>query len=93
MSGLITEAVGKRDGVKCFLCGSKHKLTLHHKKPLGIGGKHSVDNCVLLCKSCHYKEHGMWGKKDRGYRLSSLRDMDKLREEIYEEQNPKEVAK
>lgn len=33
------------------VCGSKHQLELHHIKPFAKGGKHSVDNLTLRCRT------------------------------------------
>lgn len=30
---------------------------VHHIIPLKEGGKHSIDNLVSLCRSCHAKKH------------------------------------
>jgi len=64
-------------GGKCSKCGSKEKLEFHHvdrsTKKVDIGKilSHDIDKvvteiakCVLLCSSCHHKEHiakGEWG--------------------------------
>ncbi len=29
----------------------------HHMRHLKFGGTASVDNCVILCESCHYSVH------------------------------------
>lgn len=29
----------------------------HHMRPIKSGGTSSVDNCVILCTSCHYTVH------------------------------------
>ena len=29
----------------------------HHRKPVKIGGGGNVENCVILCESCHYSAH------------------------------------
>jgi hypothetical protein len=47
-----------RDNNKCFLCGSKKHLEVHHLKRRGCGGKHDYHNLITLCHSCHlYKVH------------------------------------
>jgi 5-methylcytosine-specific restriction endonuclease McrA len=43
-------------------CGKRpdwRGLSLHHKKKRSQGGKTSVDNCILICGSCHSMEHGI----------------------------------
>lgn len=34
----------------------------HHVIPHKLGGPLTVDNCVILCKACHYSAHqgGRW---------------------------------
>ena len=29
----------------------------HHMLPIRMGGRDAVDNCVILCGSCHYSAH------------------------------------
>jgi 5-methylcytosine-specific restriction endonuclease McrA len=29
----------------------------HHVQPIKFGGSDAVDNCVILCQSCHYSVH------------------------------------
>lgn len=29
----------------------------HHRKPIKMGGGGNVENCVILCESCHYNAH------------------------------------
>jgi 5-methylcytosine-specific restriction endonuclease McrA len=29
----------------------------HHIKHIKFGGTDSVDNCVIICRSCHYSAH------------------------------------
>ncbi len=29
----------------------------HHRKPMHSGGGGNVENCVILCSSCHYSAH------------------------------------
>jgi 5-methylcytosine-specific restriction endonuclease McrA len=29
----------------------------HHRKPVKSGGGGNVENCVILCESCHYSAH------------------------------------
>jgi hypothetical protein len=37
----------------------------HHRRPMQQKGKGTVDNCVIVCRSCHYSAHfgGNYGKK------------------------------
>jgi hypothetical protein len=44
-------------GNKCLCCGKKGvKLTMDHVIPLVKGGKHAIENCQPLCKSCNCKK-------------------------------------
>ncbi len=38
---------------KCFNCSSNNKLTIDHHYPLVLGNPLSINNAVLLCKSCN----------------------------------------
>ncbi|WP_437658422.1 HNH endonuclease [Sorangium sp. So ce1182] len=29
----------------------------HHMRPIRLGGTNSLNNCVILCGSCHYSAH------------------------------------
>lgn len=29
----------------------------HHIRPIRFGGTSSLENCVILCQSCHYSAH------------------------------------
>ena len=42
-----------RDGGVCVFCGTKRDLTVHHIRPLRIGGANSPSNLVTLCNCCH----------------------------------------
>lgn len=41
---------------KCFKCGSTHKLQLDHHFPRSKGGLLTIDNAVLLCRSCNSRK-------------------------------------
>jgi transposase len=60
----IREQVRERDNYLCTECGVEEdsleeELHVHHKKPVKAfddpKDAHTVDNCVSLCRSCHYK--------------------------------------
>ncbi len=40
---------------ECKLCGSDHKLNIHHKD--GNPNNNSVENLQLLCEHCHFLYH------------------------------------
>ena len=45
----------------CEVCGSliRDICEYDHKKPLGLGGDSSLDNCSVTCRTCHrMKTHG-----------------------------------
>jgi hypothetical protein len=42
---------------KCQVCGSRERLTVHHKTYKHLGKEHDGD-LVLLCHRCHKKAHG-----------------------------------
>lgn len=46
-----------RDKGKCVRCGAENKLHYHHIKHFAEGGRHTEDNLMLLCASCHADEH------------------------------------
>ena len=52
------EEVIERDSGKCQLCGNNGK-EVHHKVPYSLTGDDSVDNLILLCKSCHLHIHNI----------------------------------
>lgn len=46
-------AVSERDQFRCVECGATQDLTLDHIYPWSLGGKDTVDNLRLLCRSCN----------------------------------------
>ena len=45
-------------GHKCEHCGWTGYIELHHVTRMADGGDHSKSNVLLLCDTCHRKEHG-----------------------------------
>ncbi|RLI76939.1 hypothetical protein DRP05_11675 [Archaeoglobales archaeon] len=44
----------RRANYRCERCGdSKYKLHIHHIIPRKDGGKHTPENLIVLCPSCH----------------------------------------
>lgn len=43
----------KMHGTKCELCTYQLVIDTHHLAPKKKGGKHSVDNLIVLCPNCH----------------------------------------
>lgn len=37
----------------CAKCDTRHDLTVHHIKPVCLGGGNEVHNLEVLCQSCH----------------------------------------
>ena len=49
-------------GGECEKCESAEDLHVHHKIPVRAGGDNSMNNLLLLCRSCHEKEHHVYEK-------------------------------
>lgn len=49
---LMSDLLEKYKG-KCYSCGSKTNLEVHHIKPFSEGGKANLDNLLLICIDCH----------------------------------------
>ena len=45
--------VYERFNHKCFNCGSTNRLTIDHHYPLSLGYGLTLNNAVLLCRSCN----------------------------------------
>ena len=43
----------KKYGHKCELCNYNLTIDTHHIKPKYTGGKHEIDNLMVLCPNCH----------------------------------------
>ena len=43
-------------GTKCEKCGSTYCINVHHLNYLNVGNE-SKEDVIVLCKSCHEKEH------------------------------------
>jgi hypothetical protein len=56
ISSEVREAVWKRDGGKCILCGSNKELHFDHIIPWSQGGSNSVENIRVLCIKCNLKK-------------------------------------
>ena len=66
-------AVLARDGNRCYACGSRRDLRVHHIKPLCDGGTTEMSYLVTLCLKCHSLVHEGFLKLkfDREGRLSA----------------------
>jgi 5-methylcytosine-specific restriction endonuclease McrA len=49
----IKEAIKKRSGDKCELCGHKGKIEIDHIKPREKGGESVLENANALCQRCN----------------------------------------
>jgi 5-methylcytosine-specific restriction endonuclease McrA len=52
----VRRAVLERDGRKCQHCGSTEHISLDHKKPYSLGGRHTRANLQVLCRSCNSRK-------------------------------------
>jgi len=58
----IRQQVYDRAKNLCEVCrtrGDFRGLAIHHKVKLSQGGKHELNNLILLCGRHHAKEHGI----------------------------------
>lgn len=50
-----------RQAALCGMCGTDFRRdgipNFHHVLPCNCGGSNNLDNCVVLCKECHYAAH------------------------------------
>ncbi|GAA1481532.1 HNH endonuclease signature motif containing protein [Gordonia sinesedis] len=54
----LRKAVGVRDGGRCIKCGAPGSWShVHHMVHWADGGTTCLDNCCLLCPSCHADVH------------------------------------
>jgi hypothetical protein len=49
--------IGKRDGFKCYACGSTDTLEIDHIHPVIKGGDNNDENLGFLCAVCNAKKH------------------------------------
>lgn len=67
--------INDKNAYKCFVCGTREKLNLHHYK---YDKSRLTDplNIVVLCKAHHYKSHL---KNGRFRRTTGLKAIKKLK--------------
>ena len=65
----VKRAVQRRDANRCTFvnkrgrrCAERHRLEFHHRRPFALGGGHSADNIVLMCRA----HNGHLAEKDYG---------------------------
>src|SRR6185437_15542163 len=51
----IRRAVWRQDQSKCRKCGSTYCVQEEHIIPKAAGGKYTLDNLMLLCRSCNQR--------------------------------------
>lgn len=56
-STTVRDAVARRDGGQCVVCGSTDRVQRHHVRPLSEGGIDHPSNMVTLCKFHHDQAH------------------------------------
>ena len=62
ISKKLRQRVIDRAGGLCEVCrtrGDFRGLAIHHKVKRSQGGKHELNNLILLCGLHHAKEHGI----------------------------------
>ena len=69
----LNEKIHERDN-GCVLCSAwvNPLEKIHHVVFRSHGGSDSVQNCVVLCLSCHRIAHGEFAKEARGKLLDYL---------------------
>lgn len=55
--GSWREAIERTYGRNCMMCPEIGIGDAHHIIPMSKGGKHSLENAVVLCPNCHRKTH------------------------------------
>ena len=51
----LRRAIWQRDQGKCRNCGAQHALQLDHITPIARGGRSSLENLRLLCRTCNQR--------------------------------------
>lgn len=62
-------------GRRCCICGTLHKVQLHHIVPKEDGGADDIDNAIALCPNCHDEVHSRYssGRTTRTYTANELK--------------------
>ena len=53
---ILDKEFRKLNQQSCFYCGSKEQLTIDHIIPIVRGGRHSIGNILIACKSCNSRK-------------------------------------
>lgn len=57
----VKDAVYRRDGGRCVICGSVDDLQYDHDIPFSKGGATNVENLQILCQKCNLKKSNKIG--------------------------------
>ncbi len=57
----VKDAVWRRDGAKCAICGSHENLEFDHIIPFVLGGSNTYRNVQLLCQNCNRNKEARIG--------------------------------
>lgn len=50
---ILNKEFKKLNNQLCFYCGSNQNLTIDHIIPVARGGRHSIGNILVACKTCN----------------------------------------
>lgn len=50
---LVRKLALQKANYRCERCWSERDLEFHHITPIKLGGKSTLDNCIVLCHNCH----------------------------------------
>lgn len=53
---------------KCVKCKKAKDLSVHHIKPISLGGTNNPDNLTVLCNKCHVLQHRKIARNIRGFK-------------------------
>jgi len=70
-----SEELLARTGRRCCICGTLHRVQLHHIIPKSDGGNDRIENAIPLCPNCHDDVHGSYGsgRTTRSYTPDELK--------------------
>ncbi len=58
----VREQAFKRDGNRCYMCGTGKNLEVHHRRYDSLGTENEIDDVITVCDDYHTKIH----EKDMG---------------------------
>jgi 5-methylcytosine-specific restriction endonuclease McrA len=53
----LQQAILRRDGWRCQICGTRSHLEVHHKQFRSHSGNDAEENLITLCRDCHSAVH------------------------------------